>query len=471
MMGTIKGILLAAAMCMGAAASYAQYFMVYRNDGDFHFRSLADGEYRMTHRVGDDGEIWVDAGDFSTSLADIDSCTIRMTDVPTLSFVFPDYPDAEQVWDKDSYVSATLTIDGGGITEDVQGLKLQVKGRGNSTFAMPKKPMRLKFDKKTSICGFKKAKNYVLLANYLDMSMMHNALSLWVAREMGLPYTNHTMPCKVDINGKFVGAFLLTEKVGINGTSVDIDEEKGILFELSSEFDEVYKFRSATYDLPVMVKDPDFDELYASDSQGFTPPMRLEMWRDDFENALLKVRDGKGFECFDLDAFVDYMLITNFACNDDTGFPKSVYLWKECRGDDAKYVMGPLWDHDVAYNFLFPDDSERGYTEKSADARLWLNPLFGDLAECQEFKTAYAERFAYFRDEVVPRMWEFIDQYAYMIEPSAKLDGIRWPYEISADWYYRMSSFATGYSLWKLKLWIERRLEFMQKQVDDGVDL
>ena len=42
-----------------------------------------------------------------------------------------------------------------------------------------------------------------------------------------------------------------------------------MLFELSTEFDEPYQFRSAVYDLPVMVKDP---------GQGFVPsvPAYLE---------------------------------------------------------------------------------------------------------------------------------------------------------------------------------------------------
>lgn len=87
-------------------------------------------------------------GDTQIPLSTIDSCILRDIDIPILRFTFPEYPEAECLWNKDLYVEANLEIEGNGYCDDVQDLSLKVKGRGNSTWNMPKKPMRLKFPKK-----------------------------------------------------------------------------------------------------------------------------------------------------------------------------------------------------------------------------------------------------------------------------------------------------------------------------------
>ncbi|MDE6810747.1 MAG: hypothetical protein K2J15_00180 [Muribaculaceae bacterium] len=108
---------------------------------------------------------WVQ-GETILPISAVDSCMVHKNDIPVLRFDFPDYPQASTVWDKEKYISAVLNIEGNGFCEDLSDLSLSVKGRGNSTWLMPKKPIRLKFSKKTSVCGLKKAKSYVLLNKY-----------------------------------------------------------------------------------------------------------------------------------------------------------------------------------------------------------------------------------------------------------------------------------------------------------------
>ncbi|MDE5843449.1 MAG: CotH kinase family protein, partial [Muribaculaceae bacterium] len=248
------------------------HISVYRNDSTFNQIRLTenisltheDSEEEMKLKFSD----WV-FGETSVSLSAVDSCVMHTADIPVLRFTFPGYPEASALWDKENYIDALLDIEGNGYCDDAEQLSLSVKGRGNSTWNMPKKPMRLKFAKKTSIAGFKKAKSYVLLNNYIDPTLMRNAVTMWLARRLGVPYANTMVPCHVFINDQYAGAYTLTEKVGINSGSVDIDDATGMLFEISTEYDEKYRFRSKRWDLPVMVKDPDFDELYEKDLEAF----------------------------------------------------------------------------------------------------------------------------------------------------------------------------------------------------------
>lgn len=228
----------------------------------------------------------------------------------------------EWVWSKTDYINATLDIEGFGIVDDARGLTLSVKGRGNSSWGFLKKPMRLKFARKTSICNFAEAKSYVLLADYLDPTGMRNAVGLWLARRLGMQYANHTQPCNIYVNGKYCGLYLLTKKIGINSGSVDIDKQTGILFEMSREYDEKYKFRSGgVWDIPVMVKDPDFDELYAAYPTGPTPEERFETWKNDFNDAADRAIDGADISGFDIESAVNYMLTVNVVCNNEGTIP------------------------------------------------------------------------------------------------------------------------------------------------------
>lgn len=230
-----------------------------------------------------------------------------------------------------------------------------------------------------------KQKNYVLLANYIDDSLMKNAIAFWIARRLRVPYANHTTPVNVIINGHPRGSYLITEKVGINSGSVDIDETKGILFELSGEYDEKYKFRSEPYNLPVMVKDPDFDELYEDNPDGPTPDGMLEMWKEDFNRVLRLLEAGRSQHTFDWDSFARGLLLNNICLNGELGHPKSLYIHKEQIGTDALYKFGPVWDFDAAFNMRKPN-KEGEFVEMPFSAVLVLHPILQDITNRQEFK-------------------------------------------------------------------------------------
>lgn len=404
----------------------------------------------------------------------IDSCAVGETLVPTLYFTFPDFPDAEWVWDREEYISARLDILGAGEVESMKNLTLTVKGRGNTSWSFDKKPMRLKFAKKTSICGFKKAKSYVLLADYLDPSKMRNVIGQWMARKLNMEYANHTQPCIVYVNGRYAGLYLLTEKIGINSGSVDIDENSGILLEMSTEYDEKYKFLSPIYNLPMMVKDPDFDELYEADLSGITPEERLAIWEKDFNLAeRTAAYTWRGFDYFDLESTVNYLLINNVLCNSEIGFPKSVYLYKET--PEAKYKFGPVWDLDVSCNFLRGADNAKVAEYSSPydlvydpTQELWCSKLLKELSNYPVFKDAYKARFEEFDRDIFPQLLDFIDEYSKIIESPAKLDGVKWPGEYIDTWYSRVNSFDRQRQVTLLKSWLISRMDALRLRASSG---
>lgn len=457
--------LIAALICADASAQ--QNISYFRNDGKFTQVKISD-QTEITHEISESGvpEIkasdWID-GDVSIPLTSIDSIVLKQSDIPVLRFTFPDYPDIDGLKEKELYLSANLDIEGNGHSDDVSGLTLKVKGRGNSTWGMPKKPMRLKFSKKTSICGMRKSKNYVLLNNYVDPTLMRNALALWLAKELDVPYANTIVPCHVFINGHYAGAYTLTEKIGINSTSVDIDENIGILFEISTEFDEKYQFKSNRLELPVMVKAPDFDELYDNDPCSLTPTERLDLWKTDYNNAENLACQGMGSQVFDIESAVNYVLLYNIVNNCEIGFPKSLYVHKKSLEKSEKYYFGPAWDFDVAYNFSQP--SGDSFIQFSPESRLWLPQILNVLTKTSEFKTLYTERLNKFEEEIFPNLLNYFDQYSSMIEASAKYEGIRWPDTgklPGQGWAYRLSPYDHATHVAQLREWLIARAAYLK---------
>ena len=117
---------------------------------------------------------------------------------------------------------------------DTDGSKLidsagaQVKVRGNWTTMYNKKPLRIKFDEKQSMSGLNNGaefKNWLLLAEYKDGSMLRNKAALSVADEIlgkdGI-YAADTQLVEVTINGEYYGVYLLCEYSQVNKDRIDI---------------------------------------------------------------------------------------------------------------------------------------------------------------------------------------------------------------------------------------------------------
>ncbi len=105
-----------------------------------------------------------------------------------------------------------------------------VKARGNWTTTYDKKPLRIKFNEKQSIGDLNEGnafRNWVLLAEYKDASMLRNKTALSIAREIcesdGL-YASDAEFVEVDINGEYFGVYLLAELQQVNENRVNIND-------------------------------------------------------------------------------------------------------------------------------------------------------------------------------------------------------------------------------------------------------
>lgn len=404
--------------------------LYYLTDGirriEGHPTAEIDSIYYTRHPDADSGEdrlqINISAsgsGLFSLPVDSIEDIVLG-SNIPTL-YIDTD-PYVKEIPDKETYLQASLRYIPYGDGTDTLVNAVQIKGRGNTSWAYRKKPYRLKFDKKQALAGLNKAKSFVLVSNYIDNTLMKNTIAYKIAEMLELPFSPSPVPVNLVFNGMQRGSYILMNKVGINAGSVDIDEKEGILWELDTYYDEEFRFTSSVFSLPCMVKDPDFHEIAGDD-----PDLVEEIWQgwqEDLEEALRAVNRGEWEEAFDADQMVKYVLVNSLMQNRELKFPKSMYIYKEKKGE--KYKAGPVWDFDWGLNYATDE-----YVQLVAS---YSKPDSGRAFFLKIFKTAsFMEKMAAeienFCDNHLEMLMEFIDSYADTIADSAMLDAMLWPQE------------------------------------------
>lgn len=222
---------------------------------------------------------------------------LQLTDVPTL------YIDIEGVGSTDTdldkalfknrqtgeapyQVGATITLKDNGSDKDTKHLaeftdKVDIKVRGNST-ANPtngKKAYRLKFPKKHKHdllgLGYEK-RNWALLANVFDHSMIRNALSYHLEKEVGLDFCPGYKFVDLVINGNYRGTYQICDHVETGTNRVDVDEDAGWMVEFQGRGDMLDQPLCFNQDgLQMNIKNPEpADETNAEEVATFIAPFQ-----------------------------------------------------------------------------------------------------------------------------------------------------------------------------------------------------
>ena len=118
-------------------------------------------------------------------------------------------------------------------SEDLTADTISIRGRGNSTWNFEKKPYRLKLNKKNNLLNLPaKAKNWVMLANHADKTLIRNAVALKIGSMLNLEFTPAFRFIDVYINNQYQGNYLLTDQVEVDKNRVAVDKQEATMTEL-----------------------------------------------------------------------------------------------------------------------------------------------------------------------------------------------------------------------------------------------
>ena len=385
---------------------------------------------------------------FVSALGEVQKYTIQVkhSGLPVVVINTPggaEIPPKTEDWLAD----ATLTIYNTDATIGYAGTT-GIRGRGNSTWKYPKKPYALKLDSKAEILGMPKHKRWVLLANWLDRTLLRNHVSFRIAMQTDLAWTPRGEFVEVVLNGRHIGNYYLCEHIKVDKNRVDIHEleetdvDGGFMMEIDTYYDEPFKFKSAKRQFPYMFKDPD----EVNDAQ-------FAFMRDFIDNLEGALYDKSRFaareyaDYLDVDSFVDWWITYELTGNTETKHPKSTYVYKDKGG---KLKAGPVWDFDWKTYRL---NNEEWVTK----THLYYDVLFTDPV----FVAAVKERWNLYETKLraIP---QFIEAEAQRIRNSEEVNHQMWPVTQNTNEDINLS-FSEAVA--RMKMSYEAKLEFMDKEI------
>ena len=229
-----------------------------------------------------------------------------------------------------------------------------IRGRGNSTWDPSegaKKPYKIKLEEKQDLFGMEADKEWALMANADDGTLLKNRIVSWLGEQMGFEYTPQMIPVDLVMIGsesgtKELGSYCLSELVSLGDNRLDIDDAKLLAFytEVQNEGDPFF-----TTDSGVQIKYEDPEEANEQVEEfinGLDKLILDSATIDDDTHAAIADR-------MDLVSAAKYWWIQEFVCNNDAYNTSSSYLYIDPNAASGngntgwKLFWGPLWDFDL----------------------------------------------------------------------------------------------------------------------------
>jgi len=381
---------------------------------------------------------------------------------------------SQEIVSKDDYVDAVATLttyDEANVGTNVFTRRgLQIRGRGNSTWWMPKKPYRIKFDDKTAMFTDYEAKDWVLLANFTDQTLIRNYLAYKLAATIGMPYTPSATFVDVFINDEYVGNYTLSDQIEVSPVRVDVEEgssavDTGYLIEFDYK---VYEDWSAVegvdyfhaHGYPYSIKSPQPDSVNFNTAQV----AYIKDYVDSIYEALSNRRSYT--ELIDEASFIDWFLVQEVFKNVDSGY-SSVYMYK-AKGGVLK--MGPVWDFDLSSSNPGHLDYENRMPPGWYTSLQYKNIWFYYLMKYDTFRLHLQARWNEIYVEVT-EMLASVYPVADSIARSRYLNFIRWDV-MGKNWEWYTSPEVYEADTYEEQLevlydWLDERIAWMNTTIND----
>lgn len=394
---------------------------------------------------------------------------------------------------------------GGAILYDQRGTKLyegqaeSIKGRGNSTWGLAKKPYQIKLCEDVDFFGFGKAKAWNLLANGYDETRLRNQIVLGLAKALGMSYVPEGQMVDLYINDNYWGNYYLIEKVRVDEGGVAIrDMEKlteavyspeelemlepvqnedgsrkwvevGLSVEDISGGYLLERELKARFKMELSGFVTDQGDCYTLQSPLYASKEQVNYIADlmqEFQDAIeeedgIHPVTGKHYsEYIDVDSFIQKYLVEEISKNYDGGVTSS-YFYKPQDLVSKKIFAGPVWDYDVVFGNCNLDkiaSNPVGITR--LNDHVYGTDVFVRLYEKEDFydrmTKMYEEKALPYLDGLLERG---IDRMVAESRNSAQMDSIRWEELENRYQYYEEYDNDVRY----LKYFLNERRDFLNK--------
>ncbi|MBR6289960.1 MAG: CotH kinase family protein [Clostridia bacterium] len=307
----------------------------------------------------------------------------------------------KDVESKEEYILTdfSLTAEDG---RDISVEDVSIRGRGNTAWRVPKKSYKLKFPSKICLMkegeGETKAKDWTLIANHYDKSLIRNLVGYRMAVCLdGIEWTPYTEMVEVYLNGEYRGVYTLAEQVEVKKDRVNIldgDKDDNIGFFIELDF-----WSTGTYNVDYF-KSMGIKYTIKSDFRDEDQVKALKCHLETVCNVIKEGDEEKIRSVVDIPSAVDMYIINEIYRDTDVGSGSSFMYFKEPQG---QLYFGPVWDLDGAFGNATREQSTTGLY-----AGYNISPS-GSIREESNIWFAALQTNSWFREEVVSRWNEVKD--------------------------------------------------------------
>ena len=358
--------------------------------------------------------------------------------------------DFRELRDRETEFQAYFQIYGDSVPE-TEVLDLTVRGRGNSSFKMPKYGMKLEFTDKVELLGMPKNRDWALIANYGDKTHLRNYMMTRLSEWLGAKYTPKMRFVELYLNRKYMGLYLLAETVKVSKNRVNIAEnDSSFLFEREGE---------KKLDEPNITTEMN-NSFHIKSPKNLTESSKAMLLDhlNDFESFLGSVKQNKENhveEWLDLDDYLLYYWIQEYSKNEDGNFSRSIFMTWEKGGT---IHFGPLWDFDLAFGNASYEVNQAPEDWYIRSGR-WNRYLFRDTLVRARAKKYWEDHRHQFKAII-----DSIPVYRKIIQKAIDNEYRRWPVlQNTENWALKDPYDTYAEAIEAMEIWQEKRYNWIEE--------
>ncbi|MBQ6128770.1 MAG: CotH kinase family protein [Lachnospiraceae bacterium] len=219
---------------------------------------------------------------------------------------------------------------------------LQGRGVSSWSFCDTKKSYSLRLDRPRDLLGMGSNRNWNLVGNAFDVSLLKSMTFNRISRDIGIAYQPNMQYVNLYVDGKYQGVYMLTTKVTVDENRVALGKGDYFYQKFSTNREQPFSYTSDTwYD-----DGQDFPEaelLYPENASA----EELQNAANVFQNFIDTLEDpssGNLADVCDIRSLAKYYWIQEASMNFD-GWERCVYMYYT--KPDGRMHFGPVWDMDL----------------------------------------------------------------------------------------------------------------------------
>jgi hypothetical protein len=280
-----------------------------------------------------------------------------------------------------------------------------------------------------------------------------------------MPFTHNYYHVHLILNGDYRGLYGLTEHKQVHKNRINIDPDFGWYVNIDSYYDEEPKFRTAQYNLPVMIKSPEVDGNANMSNPAYN------FVRDDWNRLTDLMASGNfpesGYRDFiDMGSLVEYLLGNELSMTEEVGNAGNIRSLLAYKDYGGKITMGPVWDFDCGFGYDYLSTHRyfiTGYTQY-IKKHSFLQRFYDDQTFIARLKGRWNEKYT-----KIMGITGYIDNASQRIRAAVEKDTERWyTYgNMNQNAGYVTTEYNANYpdAVNNLKSWLNNRISWLNTEI------